>query len=115
MPDERELRLEISDEFIIRRDHLAALLFGKRQVQAIVQPAFGLRGKGRGPAKEWLVRVQPWQIAEDVIEQGKRLPNWDELLPFTFGEGARGFGREDGRGNQLVDSLPIVVAETQRF
>ena len=86
---ERELPAQGIPQTFIRRDKLASLPFREGDVKAIVKACAGLRRYGRRPAKKRLIRVNLRQIAQNVVQQGKCLPDRNDLLTLTFRQCAR--------------------------
>ena len=55
------------------------------------------------------------QLAENIVQQGKCIPDRKDFLAFAFCEGTGHFGGEDRGGEKLMNALPVLLTQTQRF
>ncbi|MFO7905812.1 MAG: hypothetical protein R6U98_24350 [Pirellulaceae bacterium] len=110
---ERELLAQGIPRTFIRRDKFAPLAFREGDVKAVVQTRAGLRGDGRRPAEKRLIGVNLRQIAQNVVQQAKCVPDRNDLLTLTFRQRARRFSGKDGGGEQSMNPPLVVLTRTQ--
>jgi hypothetical protein len=107
--NERKARLKVADNLVIRGHELAALLLGEADVQAIVNGDVELRGDLHRTLGEWDGRMQGGTIEHDAAPQRTRFRAGEPLLALRLCQGVGNLGRENIRGDQLVNVVAKVV------
>src|SRR6266545_788040 len=113
--DERELRLEFVDEFVVGGDELAFLLFGKGDIEAIIHADPSLGGNVDGPFGECQGGEQARCRGHRVCPEELRLADRDTSLPFRACESVGQLEREELGSDELMNLLLEIVAETVRL
>ena len=108
MSDERELRLEVLHEPVIRGDEFALLILRNGDIQTIVKADTKLRSDGIAPWDERERGDKPGASPHDIGPQGTSLGRLDAFLAFRSREGVSKFQRKEVGRQQLVDEVLVI-------
>jgi hypothetical protein len=101
--DERKLVLNVSDEFLIRRQDHAVLLLPKGQIHAIPKATPCERRNIGRTVNEILISKETGGSSKNSVQKDTRFPDPTYFLPLGFRQGTRYFTEKTGRSDQFVD------------
>src|SRR5262245_42179522 len=111
--NEREKCLNAIDKLVVHGHNLALFLLSKCDVKAIVESGPGLRRDINCSLHQWDVGMKARAGPENFQVKNGRVANGNDLLPFGFGEGISGLGRENVRSNKIVSPVQAFVSERE--
>src|SRR6266545_6933561 len=113
--EERELRLEVLDELVVRGDEFTLLLLGQGDVQTVVDADAGFGGDIAGPQQEGKRGVEFGQRAEDIRQQRDGGADRDAFLPLGTRGRVPNLDGEHVGGQQFVDRVLVVRTQLPRL